>query len=113
MRERVSLLAIAALLVSSCGGGGGGGGSSTPTPTPTPTPTGVYAVPAPVALTPAEVQQIIAQAVAEATAQSLPASIAVVDRVGNVLAVFVMNGANPRLQVPRGPNGSTSTPWRS
>jgi uncharacterized protein GlcG (DUF336 family) len=31
----------------------------------------------------------------------------VVDRVGNVLAVFAMSGANQRLAVPRGPNGST------
>jgi uncharacterized protein GlcG (DUF336 family) len=30
-----------------------------------------------------------------------------VDRVGNVLAVFAMNGSNQRLQVPRGPDGST------
>jgi uncharacterized protein GlcG (DUF336 family) len=52
------------------------------------------------------VQQIVAQGVAEAQARALPATLAVVDRVGNVLAVFVMNGANPRLQVPRGPNGS-------
>jgi uncharacterized protein GlcG (DUF336 family) len=53
------------------------------------------------------VQQVIAGAVAEAAARSLPANIAVVDRVGNVLAVFSMTGANQRLQVPRGPNGST------
>ena len=36
----------------------------------------------------ADVEQIVAQAVAEARAQSLDATIAVVDRVGNVLAVF-------------------------
>jgi uncharacterized protein GlcG (DUF336 family) len=53
------------------------------------------------------VQQILAQGVAEAQARSLPATLAVVDRVGNVLAVFAMSGANPRLQVPRGPNGSS------
>jgi uncharacterized protein GlcG (DUF336 family) len=53
------------------------------------------------------VQQIIAQGAAEAKARNLPATIAVVDRVGNVLAVFAMNGSNQRLQVPRGPNGST------
>jgi uncharacterized protein GlcG (DUF336 family) len=46
------------------------------------------------------VQRIIAQAAAEATAQGSPASIAVVDRVGNVLAFYVMNGANLRLKVP-------------
>lgn len=40
-----------------------------------------------------EVQKIIAQAANEATAQRQPATIAVVDRVGNVLAVFQMTGA--------------------
>jgi uncharacterized protein GlcG (DUF336 family) len=64
-------------------------------------------VPAQLSLSQAEVQQIVARGVAEAQARSLPATIAVVDRVGNVLAVFAMNGANPRLQIPRGPNGST------
>jgi uncharacterized protein GlcG (DUF336 family) len=44
--------------------------------------------------------------VAEAQARGLPGTIAVVDRVGNVLAVFAMNGASQRLSVPRGPNGS-------
>jgi uncharacterized protein GlcG (DUF336 family) len=78
----------------------------TPTPTPPPPPTGVFPVPAQVSLSAAEVQQIIAQGVAEARARNLPATLAVVDRVGNVLAVFTMNGANQRLQVPRGPNGS-------
>jgi uncharacterized protein GlcG (DUF336 family) len=41
----------------------------------------------------ADVQRIIAQSVAEASARGAPATIAVVDRVGNVLGVFVMNGA--------------------
>ncbi|MEM1090951.1 MAG: heme-binding protein [Pseudomonadota bacterium] len=40
-----------------------------------------------------QVQQIIAQAVAEANALGSPATIAVVDRPGNVLAVFQMTGA--------------------
>jgi hypothetical protein len=63
-------------------------------------------VPAPEALSTADVQRVLAQGVAEAQARRLPASLAVVDRVGNVLAVFVMNGADARLVVPRGPNGS-------
>jgi uncharacterized protein GlcG (DUF336 family) len=42
----------------------------------------------------AEVEQVIAQAVAEAQARGVSASIAVVDRVGNVLAVFRMSGAS-------------------
>ncbi|MGS1018021.1 heme-binding protein [Allosphingosinicella humi] len=103
-----SLVAVAALLLTSCGGGGGGSTPTpTPTPTPAPTPTGLYEVPGAEALTEADVGRIIAQAVAEAQARALPANIAVVDRVGNVLAVFTMNGANQRLTVPRGPNGST------
>ena len=46
-----------------------------------------------------EVQQIIAAAVAEASAHGAPATIAVVDRVGNVLGVFRMTGAPTRLRV--------------
>jgi uncharacterized protein GlcG (DUF336 family) len=106
-----SLITIAAMLLASCGGGGGGGGgpaptpppTSTPGPSPSPTPSALFAVPAQEALTTAEVQRIIAQAVAEAGAQNSPASIAVVDRVGNVLAFYVMNGANLRLKVPEVP----------
>ena len=77
------ILALAALLaLAACGGGGGGGGSGTPGPDPA-------------LLTVADVQKIIAQAVAEAQARNAQATIAVVDRVGNVLAVFQMNGATP------------------
>lgn len=102
------LVAIAALLLTSCGGGDGGSTPiPTPTPAPAPTPTRLYEVPGAEALTEADVGRIIAQAVAEAQARALPATVAVVDRVGNVLAVFTMNGAEQRLTVPRGPNGST------
>ena len=90
------------------GGGGSGDGSPVVPPSPPPTgPTSLYAVPAQELLSSSEVQRIIAQAAAEARARNLPANIAVVDRVGNVLAVFVMNGANQRLKVPLGPSGST------
>jgi uncharacterized protein GlcG (DUF336 family) len=58
-------------------------------------------------LSQADVQRVLVQGVAEAQARGLPADLAVVDRVGNVLAVFAMNGANQRLVVPKGPNGST------
>ena len=44
-------------------------------------------------LTQAEVERVIAQAVAEAQARGASATIAVSDRVGNVLAVFRMTGA--------------------
>jgi uncharacterized protein GlcG (DUF336 family) len=51
------------------------------------------------ALTVAEVGMIISQAVAESQARSLAATISVVDRVGNVLAVFQMTGAAGTLRV--------------
>ena len=44
-------------------------------------------------LTVADVQQVIAQAVGEAQARGNLATIAVSDRVGNILAVFQMTGA--------------------
>lgn len=53
-------------------------------------------------LTIADVQTVIAQAVAEATALGQNATIAVVDRVGNVLAVFRMNGADTAVTISSG-----------
>lgn len=93
-----SAISAAALILTSCGGGGdsndfGGTPSPSPAPSPTPAPTG-FVAPAQRALTVADVQQIIAQAAGEAQARNLPSVIAVVDRVGNVLAVFDMNGSN-------------------
>jgi len=105
-KRHTSWIAITAMLTASCGGGGGTSGAG-PTPGP-PAPGAVplYAVPAQEALSAAEVQRIIAQGVAEAQARAIPGTFAVVDRVGNVLAVFVMTGANLQLRVPAGPNGS-------
>ncbi len=93
-----SAISAAALVLTSCGGGGGsndfgGTPSPSPAPTPTPAPTG-FVAPAQRSLTVADVQQVIAQAAGEAQARNLPSVIAVVDRVGNVLAVFDMNGSN-------------------
>ncbi|MEQ9641314.1 MAG: hypothetical protein RIM84_14915 [Alphaproteobacteria bacterium] len=53
-------------------------------------------------LTVAEVQTVIAQAAAEATARGMPATIAVTDRVGNVLGVFRMTGAPDAMRVVSG-----------
>ena len=80
MRVLTSLIFAAALVGCSSGGEGDNdhGGKQIPTPE---------------ALTAADVQQVIARAVAEGTALNAPATIAVVDRVGNVLGVFKMNGA--------------------
>jgi uncharacterized protein GlcG (DUF336 family) len=101
-RKAMSFVSGAALLLASCGGGGSSsGGTPTPTPAPAPAPSAVYPVPAPEALTAAEVQRIIAQAVGEAKARNLPAIVAVTDRVGNVLGVFRMNGARSRMLTSR------------
>lgn len=50
----------------------------------------------------AEVQRVIAQGVAEATAQGKPGVIAVVDRVGNVLGVYRMNGTPVTVRISSG-----------
>lgn len=111
MRARAagSSLAALALVLTSCGGGGSssGGSSVTPTPTPAPPPAGaLYSVPAQEALSAAEVGTVIARAAAQASAQGDAATIAVVDRVGNVLGVFAMPGASATSDILDAPNGS-------
>ena len=103
-------LAASALVLASCGGGGssGGGGTPTPMPTPTPPPAGqVFSVPAAESLSVAEVGTIIAQAAAEARARGASGTIAVTDRVGNVLAVFAMPGAAATARIPAAPDGTS------
>ena len=107
-------LAASALALVSCGGGdsgssaGGGASGPAPTATPTPPPAGqVFAVPAAESLSSAEVGLIIAQAATEARARGVSATIAVTDRVGNVLGVFAMPGAAPSARIPAAPDGSS------
>ncbi|NML92736.1 heme-binding protein [Novosphingobium olei] len=92
------IVAALSLALAGCGGGDSSG-SVAPTPTPTSTPGSarVYPTLASEALTVSDVQKVIAQAVGEAQALNYPAVIAVVDRVGNVLAVYRMNGAPTRM----------------
>ncbi len=104
-------LVSALLLLAACGGGGGssgGGGGPTPTPTPTPTPAPgqSYVAPALESLAVADVQKVLAQAAAQAQADSRPGVIAVTDRVGNVLAVLRMTGAPATVAIPRASDGS-------
>ncbi|WP_411820241.1 heme-binding protein [Hyphococcus formosus] len=56
-----------------------------------------------------EVETIIAQAVEEARARATPATIAIVDRSGNVLAVFAMNGARTTTKVRPAPNAPNTS----
>jgi uncharacterized protein GlcG (DUF336 family) len=105
-------IAASALVLASCGGGGpssngGATGGTGPTPTPTPPPAGqVFAVPAAESLSSAEVGTVIARAAAEARGRGVSATIAVTDRVGNVLAVFAMPGAAPTARILSAPDGS-------
>ena len=106
----------AALLLASCGGGDGGGssggggsssgGGSSGGGSSGGTTAGDYVAPAQVALTGTQVGKIVAQAAAQASQSGHPAVIAVVDRVGNVLAVFRMTGAPANAKIPDAPNGS-------
>ena len=83
MRIDPAALLLAAAALAGCGGGGSGAGAAPATGAP------------PVAeLTPADVQRIVAQAVAEAQARGVRANVAVVDRVGNVLGTYAMQGAS-------------------
>ena len=101
-------------MLASCGGGGpsssgGATGGTAPTPTPTPPPAGqVFNVPAAESLSTAEVGTVIAQAAAEARARGAAATIAVTDRVGNVLAVFAMPGAGATAVIPSARDGSNN-----
>ena len=91
--SRIAEGAIAAALagiLAACGGGGGGSG-----------PAAATAI-AQEFLTVADVQRVIAQSVGEAQARGVRAQVAVVDRVGNVLAVFAMEGAPPTIAIASG-----------
>lgn len=99
MKHQALGLALILLLLTACSGGGSrppvaGVDSNTPA-------TGCTGECAdtPTQLTVADVETVIAQAVAESQARGANATIAVVDRVGNVLAVFRMNGAATSISI--------------
>ncbi len=105
MRWFVVLIALVAL--AGCGGGAGGDGGPTvaaaaAVSATTASCSGGCAAATPTALTVAEVNQILSQAVLEAQARGSPATIAVVDRPGNVLAVFKMAGAAATFTITSG-----------
>src|SRR5579862_439632 len=106
-RAAIAVLSLACAAPSGCGGGGGangdtsGGGNSAATSAGSgnaaaPQAASPSAAPTPDAspnLTAADVNTIVLQAINEAAARGKPATIAVVDRVGNVLTVAQMPGA--------------------
>jgi uncharacterized protein GlcG (DUF336 family) len=99
---RSAALACLLLMLHGCGGGGSdpdaiGCTSNCGPPPPVPPPPGPVSQ-----LAVADVQQVIRQAVGEAQARGARATIAVVDRSGNVLAVFRMNGAATTFRISSG-----------
>lgn len=92
MRRAALPLLVFLLAAASCGGGSRPESPDIDTNTP---PAGCDGACAntPTSLSAADVEGVVARAVNEAQARGANATIAVVDRVGNVLAVFRMNGA--------------------
>lgn len=101
MTVRWGLTAVITAVLAGCGGGGQPSDAGTSTPPPSAPAVGCtgQCQDTPTRLTVADVQTVIAQAVAEAQANSLPATVAVVDRVGNVLAVYRMTGARATVTI--------------
>lgn len=92
MRASWPVVAAACALLAACSGGGGSGATACVG----------SCQPAPEFLAEADVQRIVAQAVGEAQARNARAQVAVVDRVGNVLAVFRMTGAPATIAISSG-----------
>jgi uncharacterized protein GlcG (DUF336 family) len=65
-------------------------------------PAPVLQIPQPSALSVEDVQSVIAQGVGEARARNVLAAIAVVDRVGNLLGLFKMSGAESSIKIDGG-----------
>ncbi|HST28304.1 MAG TPA: heme-binding protein, partial [Rudaea sp.] len=104
--NRILWLALAIAAFTGCGGGSNSAsteGTAPPPPQSTPDSgcTGSCAN-AQTFLSSADVQTVVAQAAAEAQSQGKPAVIAVVDRVGNVLAVYRMTGAPVTMTITSG-----------
>jgi len=104
MLKRATEFAVAApiVLLAGCSGSGNSPDPIGTAPPPTPIECVGQCANANSLLTINDVQRVIAQAVNEAGAQGVPATIAVVDRVGNVLGVYRMNGARSTVTISSG-----------
>lgn len=90
IRVRLGALAAIACLQGCLPGGGGEGSGENNTPAVDQN------------LTVADVETVLSQAIAEAIARGISGTIAIVDRVGNVLAVFRMDGAATTATITSG-----------
>ena len=120
LRPFLSIMLSGLLVLSACskndGSAASNSSSNNTTASTAPASTGatnnsgsLYNAPASQSLSVSDVQTIIAQAVAEAKAQGKPAVIAVVDRVGNVLAVYSMAGAPATATIRSAPDPANNT----
>ena len=100
---RFSCLITIILFLCACGGGSRAPVAGVDPATPAQGCDG-FCADTPTALTVSDVDGVIARAVAEAQARNIAATVAVSDRVGNVLAVFQMNAAATSVTV-RSPGG--------
>lgn len=91
------LAVLSVLLLAACGGGGGDSGTSSAV-----TPIDCGANCAQDMLTAQDVERVVAQAVVAAQTRGRSATVAVTDRVGNVLAVYSMTGAAPTFRIDSG-----------
>ena len=98
--SRIAGAALLGLALTGCGGGDRP--SSTGTGTNPAGPCAGNCQDTATRLDAADVEGVIARAVAEAQARGASATIAVVDRVGNVLALFRMNGADTDATITSG-----------
>ncbi|MDM4770394.1 heme-binding protein [Solimonas sp. SE-A11] len=101
-----ALAGLAALALAACGGGASGPSAGSVGIGVGPVPCSGRCQDTPTRLTVADVEQIIAQGVQEAQARSSPATIVVIDRVGNVLAAYQMAGAPTTIRITSGTGAS-------
>jgi len=99
--SRAASLIFLLFFLTACGGGSRAPVAGVDPATPTQGCNGSCAD-TPTALTASDVEGVIARSVAEAQARNVAATIAVTDRVGNVLAVFRMNAAATSVTITSG-----------
>ena len=104
MRQKLIAVGLS-IALAGCGGGGSSGSTTGTAPAPSSggnvSCTG-SCVTAESKLSVSDIQAIIGQAVSEAQGQGVNATIAVTDRVGNVLGVFRMTGARTQVTISSG-----------
>ena len=98
MIARAIIIALALITLFGCSGGSRSEVAGVDPATPNSGCTGLCADTA-TSLSIADVETVVAQSVAEAQARGVNATIAVVDRVGNVLGIFRMTGASTSIMV--------------